>query len=158
MANCPSGGVVLAGSHSASSALHAVLAETEAAFPSALLDAGLPENHEVFRRTYPEVLPRYEAARLASTRRADIARYLAGALRKVVVWRGSAGDLPLHDALEVTASRSPCRCMRLPVRRAGGRAWSIGGRNGNRNDGHRSPRCWLSAVSRHQLRARRSPG
>ena len=107
MANCPSGGVVLAGSHSASSALHAVLAETEAAFPSALLDAGLPENHEVFRRTYPEVLPRYEAARLASTRRADIARYLAGALRKVVVWRGSAGDLPLHDALEVTASALP---------------------------------------------------
>ena len=93
----PSGEVLLAEQRSASTVLQAVLADGIAAFPEALAAVSLPEDPKAFRKAYPELLPDYEAARLASPERNAIARHLVTALKQHVVWQDGAGSRPLSQ-------------------------------------------------------------
>ncbi len=108
------GSVVLADRQTASQTLHGVLAEAASAFPEALAPARLPESPPAFQRSYPEILPRFEAARLASAERRAIARHLASAMRRRLLWRDDAGSRPLDEALAEAAAP-------LPLERCGGR-------------------------------------
>ena len=103
----PNGEVLLADGQSASTILHAVLADGAARFPDALGAVGIPKDPEVFRKRYPEVLPRCEAARLASGERVEIARHLVTALKPYLIWRDQAGSRPLHEVLAAAAAPLP---------------------------------------------------
>lgn len=110
MANIETDGeVLLAENHSALEVLHALLKEVTDAFPDALSGAGLPTNTKTFRRTYPEVLPLFEAARLASPQRHAIALYLARALQNHIVWQDNSGRSLLHDALTASVPALPLK-------------------------------------------------
>lgn len=101
------GSVLLADGQSASALLHAVLAEAAAAFPAALGAARLPDQPQAFRRSYPDDLARFEAARVASAERSAIARHLAAAVQQRLVWADAAGSRPLMDALAEPARPLP---------------------------------------------------
>jgi len=88
------------------------------AFPDAFTGAALPADPQHFRRSYPAVLPSFEAARLASPQRTDIARVLSAALQRCLLWEGPDGRGPLADALEVPADPLPLR-SREPTGEAG---------------------------------------
>jgi hypothetical protein len=98
------GQVVLAHDHSALRVLHALLAGAVAAFPAVLGTVRLPATPEVFRRVYPTLLPQFEAARLASQERYEIARHLTTALARYVCWQDDSGQRPLQDALREPAA------------------------------------------------------
>jgi hypothetical protein len=100
-------GVFLARDDAASTILHRVLCELVDAFPDALAGVGLPEDPRAFRGAYPEALPRLEAARAASPRRAEIARVAAAATRRALVWRDGDGERPLAEALTEPAEPLP---------------------------------------------------
>jgi hypothetical protein len=101
------GNVVLADQQAASSVLHDVLASAVAAFPDTLGAARLPSDPRAFRQAYADVLPRFEAARLASTARGEIARHLVCGLQRHLVWQDPAGSRPLHEALAETVAPLP---------------------------------------------------
>jgi hypothetical protein len=94
------GSVQLAQGQSASSILFEVLAAAVAHFPAALDDARLPAQQKAFRTDYPRCLPRFEAARLASTERLKIAQHLVESARARVVWRVDDQDLPLKQLFD----------------------------------------------------------
>ncbi len=79
--------------------MHEVLAATAAAFPDALGPVAFPSDPMVFRAAYPELMPRFEAARLASGDRLALARHAVGALRQRLAWQDAAGSRPLGEAL-----------------------------------------------------------
>lgn len=95
----PTGSVLLAEQRAASNVLHDVLANAAAAYPEDLAAVGLPVDPRAFRGAYANVLPRFEAARLASRNRSEIARHLVSGLQRHVVWQDRAGSRPLHQAL-----------------------------------------------------------
>jgi len=101
------GSVRLAHDESASTILHRILTEAVAAFPDALAEVSLPEDPQRFRRSYPELLPRFEAARLASGQRAAIARTMAVATQRCLHWQGPEGTVPLSRALETAVEPLP---------------------------------------------------
>ena len=103
----PSGSVLLADEHPASFILHGVLADAVGAFSDALRAAGLPDRPEVFRRTCPDALARFEAARVASGERLAIARRLTAGLQRHLVWSDAAGDRSLPDTLSEPADPLP---------------------------------------------------
>jgi hypothetical protein len=107
----PRGKVLLAREQAASAVLHAVLADTIAAFPVAMGAVGLPADPRAFRNAYAAVLPRFEATRLASGERCDIARHAVGVLEQHVVWQDQSGSRSLHEAL--TESVAPLALERL---------------------------------------------
>lgn len=107
MAPPSTGQVLLADDLSALQVLHAVLADAVAAFPGAFGAVGLPATAEAFRSVYPDVLPRFEASRLASDSRSAIARNLAAALGANLVWRDESGARPLQEALAEPADPLP---------------------------------------------------
>jgi hypothetical protein len=100
----PDGQVLLAEQRAASEVLHEVLADTAAAFPDALGPVAFPADPKVFRATYPELMPRFEAARLASGDRLAIARHAVSALQRRLVWQDAGGSRPLGDALAEPAA------------------------------------------------------
>ena len=100
-------GVLLAEHHGALQVLHTVLAGATAAFPDALGTAGLPVTAEAFRGVYSEVLPQFEAARLASQQRYEIAHHLMTALQRHIVWQDDSGQRSLHEALSEPAAPLP---------------------------------------------------
>ena len=104
---------MLAERRSALEVLHALLADAAASFPEALAAAEPPAEARVFRRTYPDVLPSFEAARLASRERVEIARHIVTALRDFVFWQDDSGSRPLHEALSEAAAPLPleARCF-----------------------------------------------
>ncbi|MET0384762.1 MAG: hypothetical protein ABW321_02325 [Polyangiales bacterium] len=63
--------------HTGSTLFHAVLAETVAQFPQALKAAELPPPG-AWKRNYGTVLARFEACRVVSPQRAEIARFILG--------------------------------------------------------------------------------
>ncbi|MFP6836786.1 MAG: hypothetical protein VB948_11860 [Pseudomonadales bacterium] len=108
MANPDSGGsVLLAGHHSALEVLHALLADATAAFPNTLGAAGLPATLEAFRSVYADVLPRFEAARLAGQERYEIAHHLMTGLQQYILWDDDSRQRLLHEALEEPAAPLP---------------------------------------------------
>jgi len=95
----PGGRVLLSGQLSASAVLHGVLRDTARAYPEALARTGLPDQPDVFRRSYPDRLPHFEAARLAAPGRREIARTAIDELRRHLVWESPAGAAPLSELL-----------------------------------------------------------
>ena len=94
------GSVELADGESASSILFEVLTAAVAQFPEALRDVQLPATQQAFRKDYPQCLPRFEAVRLASNQRLDIARHLVESTGKRLVWRVGNKELALPQRLE----------------------------------------------------------
>lgn len=92
-------GVELPPGRSASALLHELLAEVCARFPQALAAAQFPERAADFRKRFPDILPRFEAARAASAQRSEIARFLFGASQAALRWCDAHGERPLADAL-----------------------------------------------------------
>ena len=68
---------------------------------------GLPSSADQFRRTYVDVLPRFEAARLASPLRRDIARQIVTALQHELVWQSGDSMTPVAEALGVAGTPLP---------------------------------------------------
>ena len=110
----PSDGVTLADGQSASAIIYGVLAEGADAFPDALAPAALVANARAFRNDYTEALPRFEAARVASTQRHLIARHLAAATQRRIVWKYPGGERSLDDALEESATPLTLEVCELP--------------------------------------------
>lgn len=108
MGEAPVGNVVLAGGRSASEILHDVLAEAMAVCGADNAHFGLPTSADQFRRTYVDVLPRFEAARLASPKRGDIARQIVIALQRKLLWQsGDSIIAPVAEVLGVTGTPLP---------------------------------------------------
>ncbi len=97
------GQVSLAQNQSALTVLHALLVDAVGAFPGALSSAALPSTLDTFRKRYPEALPRFEAARLASPERYRISRHIVAALEQYIVWSDGSIDRPLGVSLQEKA-------------------------------------------------------
>ena len=78
----PDDGVVLQDGCAASALLLDCLTKASNAFPDTFAAIAMPTAGAAFRKVYPEVLPAFEAARLASPDRAKIARMLAKAVAR----------------------------------------------------------------------------
>ena len=100
------GEVLLADHGSATLVLHAVLSDAVKTYPDCLGKVGLPDNVQAFRKTYPMVMPRFEAARLSSPERLNIARHMLQALRGYLVWQSPHGSIPLDEALAESPNSS----------------------------------------------------
>ena len=85
MSDDPPGAVDLAAGASATEHLHRVLVATRERFPEELGSVELG-SADAFRGGYPEVLPRFEAARVATERRSELAAALVEAAETAVVW------------------------------------------------------------------------
>ena len=110
----PPDGVTLADGQSASAIIYGVLAEGADAFPEALAPAALVANARTFRKDYTEALPRFEAARVASAQRHLIARYLAAATQRRIVWKYPGGECSLDDVLAERATPLALEARELP--------------------------------------------
>jgi len=93
------GRVLLADERSASAVLHSVLTHTVEVHSEAMADPGLPPLADAFRKTYPDCLPRFEAARAGSSRPREIARTAIAELRRSLVWQDAAGVAALSERL-----------------------------------------------------------
>lgn len=100
MANQASGEVVLPSGHTGSSLFHAVLAEAAKLYPSALAKAGFPETAGAFKRTYGTALARFEAARVSSHERVEIARFIVRRTREALCFGERGAVQPLSDYLQ----------------------------------------------------------
>ena len=94
------GEVVLAEGRSGLQLLYEVIAAAKSHFSSELGDVTLPDNFQKMRGNYCEVVAMFEAARLASEQRFDIAKYMAECLQKLVVWRDAHGERSLVAELD----------------------------------------------------------
>ncbi len=113
----PQGNVVLADQQAASAVLYSVLAEVTAAAPDTFSAFELPRSARSFRKDYGEVLPRFEALRLASLERVDLARCAVAAFGRQLHWLDAAGGRPLADALT-----EPVKTPRLKIHEFKGKA------------------------------------
>jgi hypothetical protein len=95
-------GVRLPSGASASSALFRLLQEAHGRFPS-LAAVPLPESSKQFRRSFPEVLVRFEAARLASAERSAIAAFLVEASHDALLAGAADAGRPLSEVVGVAA-------------------------------------------------------
>jgi hypothetical protein len=86
-------GVQLAGGKSATAHLHEALLAAVAEYPEVLGDAGVPDEPAAFKSSYPDVLPRFEARRVDSERRSDIARTIVSASDAAMVVEPSGRGL-----------------------------------------------------------------
>ncbi|MFW2333940.1 hypothetical protein [Ilumatobacter sp.] len=82
---------------SATAHLHAALRAAVNRFPDELAAAEIPEDPAAFRTSYPEALPRFEAARAGSSRRAEIARAVVAAADERLVMQPDS--TPIHEAV-----------------------------------------------------------
>ncbi len=69
-------GVQLGGGETGSAFLHRVLLETAARFPAELSSAAVPADARRFKADFGDAVTRFEAARVASPRRVELARHL----------------------------------------------------------------------------------
>jgi len=90
-------GIELADGGSATTHLHTALLAAVEAHPDVFADAGLPTDASVFKSTYADALPAFEAARADSAQRADIARTIVDAARAAIVM--NPAGVPLADAV-----------------------------------------------------------
>jgi hypothetical protein len=94
-----SGRVDLPAGTSASRLFHQILQTAVEQFPDALAAAELPDDPGSFRTDYAVCLPRFEAARIASSQRTTIARYLAAESSRRFVWVVGDEAAPLVEAM-----------------------------------------------------------
>ncbi len=90
---------------SATAHLHAALQAAVSRFPDELAAAALPDDPAAFRSSYPEALPRFEAARAGSGRRVEIARTVVGAAAERLVMHPDG--IPIGDAVTRPADPLP---------------------------------------------------
>lgn len=114
----PDSQVLLADNYSALMVLYAVLKDAAQAFPDAFsgtlpevapVVVGLSSGPDEFRDGYPDILPRFEAARLASPQRHQIACHIAAAVQKFVMLRDGRGQRPLHEGLRDSVAPLPLK-------------------------------------------------
>ncbi len=91
--------VELQAGRSALQLLYRVLQDVMLEFPGAFSDCKLPAGEKAFRKAYPNFLPIFEAARLASSDTSKIARLMVAGLNEQVVWRDEGGEYPLSEPL-----------------------------------------------------------
>ncbi|MGV3624408.1 MAG: hypothetical protein ACO1OB_26545 [Archangium sp.] len=96
----PTDGVVLARTETGSAFFHRVLREAVAAFPTALGEAKLPDGSKAFKAGYGDALSRFEAARIGSAQRIDIARHLQRATETSLGFLKNGTVTPLAEALK----------------------------------------------------------
>ncbi len=101
------GQIVLPEGQSALELLYTLLEGAVAAFPDALREAQFSPDLRSFRKSYPDVLPRLEAARIATDARLDVAALLARGLAERMLWQDERGTQPLADALTETVPPLP---------------------------------------------------
>ncbi|MDJ0771198.1 MAG: hypothetical protein QNJ12_20590 [Ilumatobacter sp.] len=90
---------------SATAHLHAALRSAVSRFPDELDAAEVPDDPAAFRTSYPEVLPRFEAARAGSGRRVEIARAVVAAAAERLVMHPDGA--PIVDAVARAAEPFP---------------------------------------------------
>lgn len=98
---------------SATAHLHAALLAAVTGYPDDLAPAELPDDPAAFKKAYPDVLPRFEAARAGSPRRTDIARAVVAAANERLVMHPDG--VPIGEAVAHAAEPFPTE-----TRRAGG--------------------------------------
>jgi hypothetical protein len=108
-----SAGVSLPSGHTGSSLFHQILRDTVERHPQALAEAALPESPDAFKRDYGRVLARFEAARAASPRRADIARTVVERSRALFVMHAPGSPRPLADTLAEPVPAGPSETQRF---------------------------------------------
>ncbi len=106
--------MVLAGRASGTSVLHELLAETAAAYSEAFAGFSLPSEPDGFKARYPELLPEFEAARVQSPQRSEIARALCLAAQTRLAYWDEAGEQPLPELLARTHDPMPLVRVDLP--------------------------------------------
>ena len=95
--------VALAGGSPASHLLFNALSAACANFPSAFADSGMPASVNEFRKRYAQVLPQFEACRLADAEALQIAQSLVDAVQQQVVWQQDDVEVPLAHHFETPA-------------------------------------------------------
>lgn len=125
------GNVGLVKDRSASEILHTALHEGVRATGLAAAELGLPVEPAEFRKTYAEVLPHFEAARLSHHNRHLIANHIVAALQNQIVWQEAGSKVPIAAALEVQAEPLPVEMhsrgkagVWQPRLHYGGKEWS----------------------------------
>lgn len=93
------GEILLAGNLSALTILHEIVGDAVTSFPEVFDGAGVPSGTDAFRKSYADVLPRFEAHRLASSQAAAIALHMVRKLRTYIVWNDGKTPRPLHEVL-----------------------------------------------------------
>jgi hypothetical protein len=96
-------GVVLPPEHTGSSLFHAVLQDTLAKFPEVLAAAALPEQRALWKRDYGKLLARFEAHRVASAQRVEIARFMQRRAQSALLFSESGSAQPLAEYLSAPA-------------------------------------------------------
>ena len=105
---------MLPAEHTASSLFHAVLMEALDRFPRALFAARLPEDPALFKSEYGHALARFEAVRVNSTRRVEIARFIRSRTLELVQFGAPSGAVPLTDHLRERPERPELEELDLP--------------------------------------------
>lgn len=91
--------VGLAGERSASGLLHDAVVGAASEFPDVFSGVDVGVSSGEFKKRFGEILPVFEATRIDSDRRGDIARHLRECARRSIVWKSSDGDRPLADVV-----------------------------------------------------------
>jgi hypothetical protein len=107
------GGVGLPPSHTGSSFFHELLVRAVERY-SELAAAALPRDARAFKARYATLLPRFEALRVASPRRAEIARYLCQESEHELTFSDEHGTRSLSEALAEPADPLPLLRVDLP--------------------------------------------
>jgi hypothetical protein len=102
-------GVVLPKGHTGSSFFHHVLRQAVDAFPNALKNAELPSDAKSFKRDYRDALVRFEAARVASVERVEIARLIANRTQEELAYAGEQGSVALSEHMALPAEAGALR-------------------------------------------------
>ncbi len=100
-------GVLLPEGKTGSTFFHGILQDAANRFGAELAPARLPRDARVFKRTYAEDVVRFEAARIASPARAEIAEHLAQATLSSLRLSERGTTAPLLEALGVPALAPP---------------------------------------------------
>ncbi len=105
-------GIQLIQGASASQILYTCLAAAVQAYPEVFKAIQFPKQARDFKRQYAAVLPRFEAARINQSNRADIARLLAETFQAHLVYQSDEGTQSLQDHLATPSQALPLE--RLP--------------------------------------------
>ncbi len=100
-------GVVLAQGETGSGFFHRILSLGSTRFESVLAGAKLPGSPAVFKRTYGDAVARFEAARLATPQRVDIATALHDATLASLEFAKDGATTPLLESLKSTSVAPP---------------------------------------------------
>ena len=94
-------GVALPAGFTGSSLLHRVLKDAIAQYPDVFGSLRIPERSDAFKAEFGDLLTRFEAARVSSTRRSEVARFLFTQSQQALRFRRGEEDVPLAEWLSV---------------------------------------------------------